>query len=167
MAPAHTFDNGKEMYLLCAGDIVQSSNGHLKPPRSFFLSKSEHRTLYFNLQESEQSDSIALLESDAREDAEEEEVITVEMIDDNIEKTPETVKDDTSQDKDTESSSDHKQSLSGQQSEKQTRPGSETKLFLRRLVGVRDEVCVFSIYVLMYLEMVSQCEWPPPPVYWK
>ena len=90
----------------------------------------------------------------------------MEMIDDNIEKTPETVKNDTSQDKDTESSSDHKQSLSGQQSEKQTRPGSETKLFLRRLVGVRDEVSVFSIYVLMYLEMVSECEWPPP-VYWK
>ena len=99
--------------------------------------------MYF--QESEQSDSIALLESDAREDAEdEEEVITVEMIDDNIEKTPETVEDDTSPDTDTaplsSSSSDHKQSLSGQHSEKQTRGGSETKLFLRRLVGVRDEV---------------------------
>ena len=68
----------------------------------------------------------------------------MEMIDDNIEKTPETVKDDTSQDTDTAplSSSDHKQSLSGHQSEKQTRPGSETKLFLRRLVGVRDEVCI-------------------------
>ena len=102
--------------------------------------------MYFNLQESEQSDSIALLESDAREDVEEEEeVITVEMIDDNIEKTPETVEDDTSPDTDTaplsSSSSDHKQSLSGQHSEKQqTRGGSETKLFLRRLVGVRDEV---------------------------
>ena len=97
--------------------------------------------MYFNLQESEQSDSIALLESDAREDAEEEEVITVEMIDDNIEKTPETVKDDTSPDTAPLSSSYHKESLSGQ-SEKQTRPGSETKLFLRRLVGVRDEVCI-------------------------
>ena len=66
----------------------------------------------------------------------------MEMIDDNIEKTPETVKDDTSQDTAPLSSSVHNQSLSGQQSEKQTRPGSETKLFLRRLVGVRDEVCI-------------------------
>ena len=67
----------------------------------------------------------------------------MEMIDDNIEKTTETVKDDTSPDTDTAplSSSVHTQSLTGQ-SEKQTRPGSETKLFLRRLVGVRDEVCI-------------------------
>ena len=28
-----------------AGDIVQSSNGHLKPPRSFFLSKSERNII--------------------------------------------------------------------------------------------------------------------------
>ena len=94
--------------------------------------QNHNTSLYFNHQESEQSDSIALLESDAR-DAEEEEVITVEMIDDNIEKTPDTVEDDTSPDTGPLSSpSDHR--------DKQTRAGSETKLFLRRLVGVRDEV---------------------------
>ena len=101
--------------------------------------------MYFNHQESEQSDSIALLESDAR-DAEEEEVITVEMIDDNIEKTPDTVgDDDTSPDTDTaplsSSSSDHHG-----HSDK-TKGGSETKLFLRRLVGVRDEVSQYIHYL--------------------
>ena len=103
--------------------------------------------MYFNHQESEQSDSIALLESDARDAEEEEEVITVEMIDDNIEKTPDTVgDDDTSPDTDTaplsSSSSDHHG-----HSDKQTKGGSETKLFLRRLVGVRDEVSQYIHYL--------------------
>ena len=85
------------------------------------------------------------MENDARDDVEEkEEVITVEMIDDNVEKTTETVS-DASPDSDTvplSSSSDHKQTLSG--GGRPSRGSSETKLFLRRLVGVRaaamDEV---------------------------
>ena len=125
--------------------------------------QNHNTSLYFNHQESEQSDSIALLESDAR-DAEEEEVITVEMIDDNIEKTPDTVEDDTSPDTGPLSSPSDQ---SGHR-DKQTRAGSETKLFLRRLVGVRDEVSqyIVSIYVMMYLEMARKCEWLLP-VYWK
>ena len=87
------------------------------------------------------------MENDARDDVEEkEEVITVEMIDDNVEKTTETVS-DASPDSDTvplssSSSSDHKQTLSG--GGRPSRGSSDTKLFLRRLVGVRaaamDEV---------------------------
>ena len=86
------------------------------------------------------------MENDARDDVEEkEEVITVEMIDDNVEKTTETVS-DASSDSDTvplsSSSSDHKQTLSG--GGRPSRGSSDTKLFLRRLVGVRaaamDEV---------------------------
>ena len=114
--------------------------------------------MYFNHQESGQSDSIALLESDAR-DAEEEEVITVEMIDDNIEKTPDTAgDDDTSPDTDTaplsSSSSDHHHGHSDK-----TKGGSETKLFLRRLVGVRDEVSQYIHYLWCDVSWDGQEVW--------